>query len=109
MKVFFSVSENKKPRSPKVSWRNPPAAGESRACFYCHKPGHLISVCPALKKKDYTKNKEPSAVGLIQCGPAKKLPATPLTAVSKDIDEDFKPFTSHGFLSLPGNGWTGFL
>ena len=46
-----SVSDNKKLWSPKASGRPTFAAGESRAWFYCHKSGHLISACPALKRQ----------------------------------------------------------
>ena len=39
-------------RSPKLMRKSTsPAAGGSRECFYCHEPGHLIAVCPALRKK----------------------------------------------------------
>lgn len=65
------VSENKKPRSPKTSRRNTSATVENHACFYCHEPGHFTSACPALRKKEHNKNKEPSAVALIQHGPSK--------------------------------------
>lgn len=40
---------------------------------------------------------------LIQHEPAEKEPATQPT-VLRDVDEDFKPFASQGFLSSPGNG-----
>lgn len=95
------TTENK-PRSPKASRRNTPAAVENRACFYCRESGHFISACPTLKKKEQNKNKEPSAVVLIQRGPSKTESDSQLSTVSKDIDEDFKPFVSNGFLSLPG-------
>lgn len=44
--------ENKTNGSPKVFRRNNFAAGESRECFYCREPGHLIAVCPVLKQRD---------------------------------------------------------
>lgn len=53
-------------RSPKNVCRNPTVAVENRECFYCHEPGHLIAVCPALKKKEQSKTtKTPSLVALI--------------------------------------------
>lgn len=96
--------DNKKPHSPRASRRPSISLLSVKLVlvFYCHESGHLISACPALKKKDQIK-KEPSTVVLIQHGPAEKEP-TPQPAMSKDIDEDFKPFASHGFMSLPGNG-----
>lgn len=53
---------NRKTRSPKTSWR-------SDSCFYCREPGHLIVVCPVLKKKEQAQNKNPSTVGFIQAEP----------------------------------------
>lgn len=52
----LSVMPERKVKSPRPMCKPaPPATGESQECFYCHEPGHLIAVCPALKRKGQLK------------------------------------------------------
>lgn len=46
------VLPERRNRSPKLLHESTsPNTGETRKCFYCHEPGHLIALCPGLKKK----------------------------------------------------------
>lgn len=79
----------------------------NRECFYCHEPGHLIAVCPVLRKKEQSKNKSP--VGLIR-GELVSNQHEHLTEelLEQEIDDDFQPFISQGFFHLTGSlGGTG--
>ncbi|KAK0136914.1 hypothetical protein N1851_026936 [Merluccius polli] len=93
-------------RSPRPMRKSPsPAASEGRECFYCHEPGHLIAVCPALKKKGQNKTgKSPSGVGFINTAspPVRHTEPLPEPEVNAEIDPRFEPFVSHGFVSLTG-------
>lgn len=72
-------------------------------CFYCHKLGHLIAVCPVLREKELLSNKNASSIGPIQC-PSTVDHHRPVPAIEPavELDEVFKPFISKGFLSLTG-------
>ena len=100
------VMPERRPRSPKLMRKSTvPAAGEGRECFYCHEPGHLIAVCPALRKKGQYKNtKPPAGVGFINTAspPGKHSEPLPKTEVHGEVDPRFKPFISHGFVSVTG-------
>ncbi|KAK0145445.1 Retrovirus-related Pol polyprotein from transposon 297 [Merluccius polli] len=108
-KSVFSVPSprvlpERKKRSPKLSRKSTlPAAGESRECFYCHEPGHLIALCPVLRRKGQQKNaKPPVGVGFINTAspPEKRPEPLPSSEVHDDIDLRFKPFVSAGFVSV---------
>lgn len=64
------VSVGQRDRSPKSFHCNPTAAtGDpgKRECFCCHEQGHLIAMCPTLKRKVQAKNgKTPSPIGFTQ-------------------------------------------
>lgn len=91
-------AKNKREWSPNVSRHNPAAVSVNRECFYCHEPGHLIAVCPVLRKKEQSKNKSP--VGLIR-GELVSNQHEHLTEelLEQEIDDDFQPFISQGFFS----------
>lgn len=78
--------------------RSPPQK-DDRECFYCHKTGHLIANCLALKRKEQnTLQTKPNGVGLIKnktysLGKA-QLDCTP--------DPCFEPFLLDGSVSLSG-------
>lgn len=96
------------PTSPKRSWRNSTlekrtpssksvSQSDSRECFYCHEVGHLIALCPSLKKKNQPVQKQQTTnkttTGLV------------LTQMSGDkIDSGYEPFILDGVVSLSGNG-----
>ncbi|KAF7661622.1 hypothetical protein LDENG_00257520, partial [Lucifuga dentata] len=97
-----------KNRSPKPVRKSPPTASscESRKCFYCHEPGHLIAACPLLKRKSQhnqhqTKSsKAPAGVGLIKTTP----PSENFTEPDCEAETDplYQPFISKGYVSLTG-------
>ena len=93
-------------RSPRLMRKSTSlAVGESRDCFYCHEPDHLIAVCPALRKKGQHKNgKSPAGVGFINTAslPVRHVEPLPEPEVNAEIDPHFKLFVSHGFVSLTG-------
>ncbi len=101
-----NVPPVRKNKSPKLEHKNaPPAAGESRKCFYCHEPGHLIVVCPVLKRKGQSKtSKTPVGVGFIKTTTLPETLSEPVFEPESDaeIDPCFKPFISQGFVSLTG-------
>ena len=94
-------------RNSKFVGKNPPQPGakndseESRACFYCHEKGHVISVCPALQRKNNPSPDKPKPVGFIK-SISPFSPATRETPVPGDIDECFAPFLIKGSVSLSG-------
>lgn len=96
----------RKIKSPKfVRKTATPASGESRECFCCHEPGHLIAVCPALKRKGQPKtNKAPAGVGFIKTAflPETFLDSEPEPECNGKVDPRFNPFISQGFVSLTG-------
>ena len=96
--------KNVKGRSP--SKQGAPSPG-GRACFYCHIVGHVISECPALKRKDSQNPKaaKPKPVGFIQSAILSASPSiTPATAeaVPRETVESFGPFLLDGSVSLSG-------
>lgn len=72
-----------------VSNRNSPIhSKESRECFYCHKVGHVIADCVALKKK------QPSLV-------SKPIAFVKTVSPSSRV-VDYSPFLLKGFVSFTG-------
>ncbi|KAL0153020.1 hypothetical protein M9458_051619 [Cirrhinus mrigala] len=68
-----------------------PEQSDVRECFYCHEVGHLIAVCPALKKKN--KLKQTKSVGFVR---------TVSQTSQPKIDDVFEPFVGQGMISLTG-------
>ncbi len=80
-------------------------------CFYCKKPGHKISDCIALKKKE----KGVKHVGLISTSDVKHTPARFNQQIERvDVTEmesvknnaDFAPFLTEGTVALPNSDET---
>lgn len=68
-----------------------PEQSDARECFYCHEVGHLIAVCPTLKKKN--KLKQTKSVGFVRT----------VSQISQPkIDDVFEPFVGQGMISLTG-------
>ncbi|KAK2845089.1 hypothetical protein Q5P01_011748 [Channa striata] len=81
-----NVSPPQKIKSPKSARCSYTDASESRECYYCHEQGHLIAVCPILKRKESKSSKSPSLISLIQSRPA----LTPSVKPEQSkVDEDF--------------------
>ena len=103
---FTNCMPERRNRSPKLMLKSTsPAAGDSRECLYCHEPGHLVAVCPALRKKGQYRNpKPPAGVGFINTAspPLKPTELLPEPEVHVEVDPRFKPFVSHGFVSVTG-------
>ncbi|CAI5670853.1 unnamed protein product [Oreochromis niloticus] len=68
-----------------------------RQCFYCHKVGHIVSECLALKHKQVPQqSKQAKGVGLV------KSLNCPSHVTTSEPDKCFKPFIFDGFVSLTG-------
>ena len=68
-------------------------SSKERSCFYCHKPGHVIADCLALKRKP-PQGPAPKGVGLIKTvKPAVKECVSP--------DPTYQPFIFQGVVSFP--------
>ncbi|XP_039896814.1 uncharacterized protein LOC120739179 [Simochromis diagramma] len=80
------------PRKDPSSPRRTFAPRTERECFYCHKLGHVVVECPALKRK----NQSPKGVGLIKTICAERRDQ------SEGVDPCFKPFLLDGTVSLTG-------
>ena len=85
--------------------RGATAAPDSRACFYCHETGHIVSRCPKVQQKQQKErengngnSKKPKGVGFVR--------SVPLSAhetaknVRGEAEECFGPFILEGSVSL---------
>ncbi len=110
-RVAFPVSSpSDRPRPVPVTLNNTDKASvaceEERECFYCHKTGHLISNCLALKRKEPTQpaptvsGGRPKGVCLIKSGLSEELSTR---EEEERVDPCFKPFISEGWVSLTGS------
>ncbi|KAL3992385.1 DnaJ-like proiein [Sarotherodon galilaeus] len=98
-KASFTGSEK-----PRVSTVQPPhtakvsGSRENRECFYCHKTGHVIADCLALKRK--TSNaQQPKGVGFVKAEARNEVPG----CGGKVPDPCFEPFIFDGSVSLTDN------
>lgn len=73
---------------------SPPHNKEERECFYCHKKGHVIADCLALKRKQQP---QPKSVGFV-----KAVKSAVAVHTEERIDESYRPFVSKGLISLSG-------
>uniref|UniRef100_A0A8C5DT92 Gypsy retrotransposon integrase-like protein 1 n=1 Tax=Gouania willdenowi TaxID=441366 RepID=A0A8C5DT92_GOUWI len=90
-------------RSPRLARKTvPTGAQDSRECFYCKEPGHLIAVCPSLRKKEQSKPSKPAGVCLIKTVSSPELFSAPPKAAMLDVDSRFEPFVTQGFVSVTG-------
>ena len=79
---------------------------KDRQCFYCHQPGHLVSECYQLKRKQATAphTKPTTGVGLVHAVRPEKRQM--LLGKSMDVpgpDRGYEPFIFEGFVSLTGD------
>lgn len=94
-KFAFPVSSEGVSPTSVNSYRSCPAPAfqkEERCCFYCHKPGHVIADCLALKHKEQPKLSPPKGVGVVK-----------VDIKSDGVEECFKPFVFDGWVSLVGD------
>ncbi len=77
-----------KPKTSKLTKSS--GSSDVRDCFYCHETGHLIAVCPALKKKN--KFRPAKSVCLVRT----------IGIESYEIDSAFEPFTGQGMILISG-------
>ncbi|XP_019206813.1 uncharacterized protein LOC109196820 [Oreochromis niloticus] len=73
----------------------PLGSKESRECFYCHKPGHVIADCLALKRKTVN-SQQPKGVAFVKAASHPEV----LDRGGKVPDPCFDPFIFDGFVSL---------
>lgn len=86
----------------KTSDRSDLSPSERRACFYCHETGHLIAACPALQKKEKSKNSKISkSVVFVQTVPVSPVGGA-LESKKPAPDESYRPFILRGSVSLTG-------
>uniref|UniRef100_A0A672HFT3 CCHC-type domain-containing protein n=1 Tax=Salarias fasciatus TaxID=181472 RepID=A0A672HFT3_SALFA len=96
--VFQPGSEKSgTPAVPSVSTRVVNKRNE-RDCFYCHRSGHLIANCPALKRKQSGSGSPPKGLGFIKTETCSD--SNPVSPVYPD--PCFEPFLFDGFVSLTG-------
>ncbi|XP_035984480.1 uncharacterized protein LOC118558122 [Fundulus heteroclitus] len=102
--VSENVSERQNAFVRSVSRNVPSVASKAnnRDCFYCHAPGHLIAACPVLKKKGVKNMKTPAGVGLIKSTSRPNVRCDIQQKPKVDVDPQFLPFISQGFVSLTG-------
>uniref|UniRef100_A0A3B3WC71 SCAN box domain-containing protein n=1 Tax=Poecilia mexicana TaxID=48701 RepID=A0A3B3WC71_9TELE len=96
-KSSFIVNEkshvNSVPQFPLVK---PTVPKESRECFYCHKSGHVIVDCLALKRKSQPNSEQTKGVVFV-----KKEPHNKSTGCGDKLpDPCFEPFIFDGLISL---------
>ncbi len=81
---FVPCEKNKMLKSPKQA-----KSGEVRQCFYCHEIGHLMAMCPSLRKKN--QGKSTKSVGFLH-----KVNSNS----DSNIDAVYDPFICQGTISL---------
>uniref|UniRef100_A0A8C6PMF9 SCAN box domain-containing protein n=1 Tax=Nothobranchius furzeri TaxID=105023 RepID=A0A8C6PMF9_NOTFU len=104
--IFVSKSDSSPRDQIRKEFKPPyhPAKGsqssnsERQCFFFCHKVGHIVSECWALKRKQKPQGPKPTkGVNLI-----KTLGPSPLPTALEEPDVCFKPFIFDGFVSLTG-------
>uniref|UniRef100_A0A3B3BUU0 Gypsy retrotransposon integrase-like protein 1 n=1 Tax=Oryzias melastigma TaxID=30732 RepID=A0A3B3BUU0_ORYME len=95
--VFGALRPQSKPEPPfsRPNDRPKPPTSPPRLCFFCHKKGHLIADCHALKKKSTT-TAPTKGMGLMRTASS----ALPCQTEGTNLDPCFKPFISTGTVSL---------
>lgn len=66
-------------------------------CQYCHIKGYIVHECPVLKKKEKLKT-----IALLVSPLTVKPLVQDFPSVKGKVPDEFQPFTSEGFVSLPG-------
>ena len=73
-------------------------------CAYCKKPGHIISECYTLQRKNKAKaSSNALTVGRSQVIKVSKPEVGEVKQTTFDVQEGYKPFMSEGFVSLNGD------
>lgn len=71
-----------------------PNQGENRECFYCHEFGHLIAVCPVLKRKNQSPRRDnPKSVGFVRV-------QSKINLDERNVDSGYDPFICDGVVSF---------
>lgn len=72
---------------------------ETRECFYCHKPGHVIANCLALKaKQERIVKPRSSSINLVN---------TRVISSANELESVFQPFILSGSVSIPESQASG--
>uniref|UniRef100_A0A8C1TD20 Gypsy retrotransposon integrase-like protein 1 n=1 Tax=Cyprinus carpio TaxID=7962 RepID=A0A8C1TD20_CYPCA len=103
-KTVFSSRMDKSTVRPSTSdqssrLKTVPSSKDVRECFYCHKQGHLIADCNALKRKQ---TQQPKSVGLLN---ATRQEERFIFEGKEDTpDVGYEPFVMKGLISLSDDG-----
>ena len=75
-------------------------------CNYCKKPGHLVSECFSLKRKQQRDGIKPTGLTTLRSKPRSCVASSPKVKAlpkSDSVMEVYEPFLSDGFVSLQGD------
>lgn len=98
---FVSISAERKSNASTSTYDA--SQGQERACFYCHKSGHVIANCLALKHKEQMRAKQsslPKGISLIK--EERKRHSLHNVHHSSAVDECFNPFWFDELVSVSG-------
>lgn len=108
-KIMFTAprQEARPPTTPttashasRVSLGETRSAQETRECFYCHRPGHLIAVCPVLRNKKAPSPVRSKSINLIHS--MSQTNSNNTNEGGEKPDQVYAPFVSGGNVSLTG-------
>ena len=86
-------------RNSRYHLRRPPPLPAEPECFHCHKRGHVMADCWHLKSSNQSSTK-PTMTTVKAQGCYKLETQDPISDCQY---EEYKPFISHGYVSLPGS------
>lgn len=88
------------PPPPRSSGLNIVSRNIERVCFYCRKPGHIVSECSVLKRKHSQGSQPQKGIGFVK---TVSKPVRYGHAVNSKPDPSYGPFIFKGLVSLTGD------